>query len=234
MAGYVRESWLIRRFALIAAPVIASEFLWALAGSVYQAIYGRVGTDAVAAVSISATIENIAFVPFSGLAAGAATLIGNSIGAGDETRTPIWARRILLITTALGAVMGGLLLLASRVVPGLYDISPATQAAAAAVMVVMAFTVVQRTSNLVMLAGILRSGGDTRFAAVIDVGAAWLVGIPLAIVLGLVLKLPIQYVVMAVFAEETVKYLLSLRRVLSNRWAHNVVRRGEADTDGPT
>ena len=226
MAGYLRESWLIRRFALIAAPVIASEFLWALAGSVYQAIYGRVGTDAVAAVSISSTIETIAFVPFSGLAAGAATLIGNSIGAGDETRTPAWARRTLVLTTVLGAVMGGLLLLASRFVPGFYDIPPATQAAAAAVMVVMAFTVVQRTSNLVMLAGILRSGGDTRFAAAIDVGAAWLVGIPLAILLGLVLKLPIQYVVMAVFAEETVKYTLSLRRVLSNRWAHNVVRRG--------
>ena len=226
MIGFVRESWLIRRFVLIAAPVVASEFLWALAGSVYQAIYGRMGAGDVAAVSIAATIETIAFVPFSGMAAGVATLIGNSIGVGEEMRSRGDARRTLAITTAMGAVMGGMLLLASRFVPGLYDIAPATQAAATAVMVVMSFTVVQRTSNLVMLAGILRSGGDTRFAALIDVGVAWLVGIPLAILLGLVLKLPIQYVVMAVFAEETVKYALSLRRVLSDRWTNNVVRRG--------
>jgi putative MATE family efflux protein len=224
MAGFARESWLIRRFFLIVSPVIASEFLWALAGSVYQGIYARVSTDAVAAVSISATTESIAFVPFSGVAAGIATILGNNIGAGKTAHTDLYARRTLALTTALGACMGGLLLVASRVVPGLYEVSPQTQASAAAVLVVMAFTVVQRTSNLVMLAGIMRGGGDTRFAAVADVGAAWLVGIPLAALFGLVLRLPIQYVMLAVFMEETVKYALSLWRVLSNRWVHNVVQ----------
>jgi Na+-driven multidrug efflux pump len=224
MAGFLREGWLVRRFFVIVSPVIASEFLWALAGSVYQGIYARVSTDAVAAVSISAVTESIAFVPFSGLAAGIATIIGNNIGAGRTTHTAHYARYTLALTTALGTCMGGLLLLASRFVPGLYSVSPQTQASAAAVMVVMAFTVVQRTSNLVMLAGIMRGGGDTRFAAVADVGAAWLVGIPFAALFGLVLHLPIQYVVLAVFMEETVKYALSLWRVFSNRWVHNVVQ----------
>jgi Na+-driven multidrug efflux pump len=228
LAGFVSEHWLIRRFAVIAAPVIAAEFLWALAGSLYQSIYARVGTDAVAAVNIASTTELIAFVPFSGLTAAVATIIGNSIGAGHESRTGQDARRTLALTAALGACMGGLLLLASRFVPGLYNVSPQTQASAAAVMVVMAFGVVPRTTNLVMLAGILRSGGDTRFAFAIDVGAAWLVGIPLAALLGLVLGLPIQYVVLAALTEESVKCAFSLRRTLSGRWAHNVVRHAEA------
>jgi Na+-driven multidrug efflux pump len=224
MAGFLSERWLVRRFTIIVSPVIASEFLWALAGSVYQGIYARVSTDAVAAVSISATTESIAFVPFSGMAAGIATILGNNIGAGKTAQAAPHARRALALTTALGAGMGGLLLAASRVVPGLYEVSLQTQASAAAVMVVMAFTIVQRTSNLVMLAGIMRGGGDTRFAAVADVGAAWLVGIPFAALFGLVLHLPIQYVVLAVFMEETVKYALSLWRVFSNRWVHNVVQ----------
>jgi putative MATE family efflux protein len=224
LTGFLQEAWLVRRFAVVVIPVIGSEFLWALAGSTYQAIYARVGTGAVAAVSISSTTESIAFVPFSGLAAGVATVIGNNIGARQTRRTSQDARQTLALAAGLGAVMCASLLIASRIVPDLYNVSAETKAAASAVMVVMAFTVVQRTTNLVMLAGIMRGGGDTRFAAAVDVGAAWLIGIPLATLLGLVLHLPIQYVVLAIFAEETVKCALSFSRVMSNRWVHNVVQ----------
>jgi Na+-driven multidrug efflux pump len=95
---------------------------------------------------------------------------------------------------------------------------------AQAVMTIIAFGIFFRGTNLVMLAGILRAGGDTRYAFLADVGTAYFVGIPLAAIGAFVLGLPIQWVYTAAITEEIVKFGLNLRRVLSERWVHNVVR----------
>ncbi len=40
----------------------------------------------------------------------------------------------------------------------------------------------------VTIVGVLRAGGDTRFSMLLDAGTVWLVGVPLALVCGLVLE----------------------------------------------
>jgi putative MATE family efflux protein len=225
MAGFVRERWLVGRFAHVAWPVIVGEFIWALAANTYQLIYARVGTDAVAAVSIAATIENIAFVPFMGLSAAAAVLIGNSIGAGDEGHAEVYARKSFRMILAGAISVGAVIMLASGSVLGLYKVSPATALDAQSVLRVMAFGIVVRACNMLMITAVMRAGGDTRYAFAIDVGAAWLVGIPMAMLAAFVLHLPIYLVYLGALMEEVVKFFLALWRMRSGRWVHNVVQR---------
>ena len=81
-----------------------------------------------------------------------------------------------------------------------------------------------RVINLIMVVGVCRNGGDTVFAALIDVLTPWCVGVPLAAVGVLVLKWPIYLVMALVSMEEVVKAAFGIGRLCSGKWLHNLVR----------
>jgi Na+-driven multidrug efflux pump len=79
-----------------------------------------------------------------------------------------------------------------------------------------------RVTNMVIIIGVLRAGGDTRFSMFLDAGTVWFVGVPLAVLGGLVLHLPVYFVYMMVMAEEAVKYGIGLWRFASKKWIRNL------------
>ncbi len=78
--------------------------------------------------------------------------------------------------------------------------------------------------NSTIIVGILRGGGDTKYALYIDVAALWLIAVPLSYFGGLVLGLPVYLVYLLASSEEFIKLLFGLKRVLSNKWINNVVK----------
>ena len=224
LAGFLKEGWLIRRFVRTSSPVILGEVGWALASTTYQFIYARVGTAAIASVSIAATVENIALMAGISLTAASATMVGNRIGAGDEAIAAGYAHRFLAWAAVVGVAVGMAVVAVSGIVVSLYQVSPQTAREAQLVMALMAIGIFFKTGNFPMLAGIMRGGGDTRFAFAVDVGGAWLVGIPLAALAAFGLGLPVPLVYAGVLGEEAAKYFVCLWRIRSKRWIHNVVR----------
>jgi Na+-driven multidrug efflux pump len=92
-------------------------------------------------------------------------------------------------------------------------------------MTVIALALWIKASNMTMIIGILRSGGDTHFAFVADTVAVWLAGVPLAFAGAFYFRLPIYWVVLLVVAgDELLRFSLSLWRVRSGRWINNVVQ----------
>jgi Na+-driven multidrug efflux pump len=81
---------------------------------------------------------------------------------------------------------------------------------------------VVKTVNIHVIVGILRGGGDTRYALVIDIVPLWLIGVPAAIISGLILGLPAPLVYLALNLEELTRSILSWRRVVSDRWIHDL------------
>ena len=104
----------------------------------------------------------------------------------------------------------------------LYKVSADTIEYAHNILIIMACTLSIRSSNLLMLIGILRSGGDTRYAFFIDAGAIWCIGVPLAFIGAFGLHLPVHWVYLMVMTEEVVKLLLGLQRFFSQRWVHTL------------
>jgi Na+-driven multidrug efflux pump len=76
--------------------------------------------------------------------------------------------------------------------------------------------------NLHSIVGILRSGGDTRTSLFLELTSVWFVGVPLALFGGLVLHMPIYYLYLLISLEEIYKMLLSLLRIRSERWIHDL------------
>ena len=77
--------------------------------------------------------------------------------------------------------------------------------------------------NVSLITGILRAGGDVRYAMVTEVSAIWLVSIPLVFISALLLQLPAYFVVLFAQAEDLVKAVILTRRFRSQKWVNNKV-----------
>ena len=57
----------VKKFFATASPVIANEFIWGLGVTMYSLAYGRMGDNAVAAITVATTIQDIMSVLFLSL-----------------------------------------------------------------------------------------------------------------------------------------------------------------------
>lgn len=206
-----------------ALPALANEMFWSLGITAYNAIYARIGTDAIAAVNVNATIEELGFVVFIGLGNACAVMVGNRIGAGNRDEAYEIVRRVIILGIAFACLVGGLVILSSEAVVGLYDLSASGENNVRWLLVVMACFLWIRMFNFSTFIGAFRAGGDTRFALLMEICSIWLIGVPSAYIGAFVLHLPVYYVYMMVMLEEVVKALVSAWRFRSRRWIHDLV-----------
>ena len=212
------------------APVVLNEVIWSFGITTYNAVYAHIGTDAIAAVNISSTIENLAFVMFIGVGNACAIMVGKQIGSEDEETAYQYAGRSIVMAIGGAVVMGLLVVLFSDLILSLYNISEGALSLAHNILLVSAATLWIRATNMTTFVGILRSGGDTRYALLVELFSIWTIGVPLALIGGFVLHLPVYWVYLMVTAEEFTKFFIGLIRYFSKKWIHNLVRKPETAT----
>ena len=198
--------------------------LWSLGITTYNVIYARIGTQSLASVNIALAVDQIALVIFSGIAHGTAVLVGNWIGAGDDRQAFRYAGRSLVLGALSAVGMGMLVLVFSPIILSFYRVSPEVLDGAQRILRIIALFLWVRASNMVMIVGIFRSGGDTRFSLFLDGVIIWILGVPLTMAAAFWLHLPLQWVYFCVMSEEIVKFSLGLRRYFSRRWIHNLTK----------
>jgi putative MATE family efflux protein len=203
-------------------PVTVNELLWAFGATAYSVIYARIGTEAMAATSIAFSIDQLALVLFFGISNACAILVGNRIGAGEQEMAFRYALRSMGLGISLALVMGGVVLLISRPILTLYKVSPEVLLEARRILTIIACFLWLRISNLIHYVGILRSGGDTRYAFIFDVGTIWLVGVPMAALAAFVLHLPVHWVYLFVMSDELTKSIAGFLRLFSRKWIHDL------------
>ncbi len=220
MFGYSRE-FLVQFFSTT-TPVIANEFIWGLGTTLYSLAYGRMGNDAVAAITIATTIQDIVTVLFQGLSAATAVIMGNEMGAGKLKRAERYAKNFLIlqfIVTILGAVF----CVAIRwQIIGVYNITPEIAESVSRCIIVFALFMPFKMFNYVMVVGILRSGGDTKMCLLLDCSGVWLIGVPMAFLGGLFFKFPIDIVYAMVMLEEVYKAVFGYWRYRQKKWLRNL------------
>jgi Na+-driven multidrug efflux pump len=73
------------------------------------------------------------------------------------------------------------------------------------------------------IAGILRAGGDTKFAMISESLCIWLVAVPLAFFSSLVLHLPIHLALLVTRTENFFRGAILAKRYLSKKWMNTVI-----------
>jgi len=214
----------MRRYFVTVLPVFLNETIWSLGITIYNGIYARISTEALAAINIIGTIEGLAFVVFIGIANASAILIGNKIGAGEEARAMVYARRALILGVAGAFVVGGIMIVSADAILSLYKVSEVVRQYARNILTVVAVVLWVKVSNMNLVVGILRAGGDTRFSLFLDTGTLWLIGIPMALLGAFVLHLPVYWVVVMAASDEITKAAIGLYRFASRKWINNLTR----------
>ncbi|MCK9444167.1 MAG: MATE family efflux transporter [Tissierellaceae bacterium] len=213
----------VGRYLKTTYPVIINEALWALGQVMYTAAYAKIGEESTAAVQVAATIQNVFFVLVRGLANACTVMVGNKIGAGEEEESYHYAIQFLIISTVSGLILGLVLLLTPSITLKLFkNLEPDVYELSKLLLMFMGVFYFIRTFNATLIVGVLRGGGDTSFSMYLEMGAVWLVGVPLAFFGALILKLPVYLVFVLVSTEEIVKAFIGFPRIRSRKWIKNV------------
>lgn len=212
-----------KKVSVTAAPVVANELLWAVGMSCYMIAYGKVGTNAAASVHIANTIQNLFMVINMGLANASAIMIGNEIGRKKTEKAFDYANKFSILGPLSGIIVGlGLYFIAPHIV-SFMNIKPESINDTIRILAVIALYQPIKTFNVIMVVGILRSGGDTLYSFILEIGSVWLIGVPMAFLGAVVFKVPIYYVVAMASVEEIFKFIIGAPRVISKKWLNNVV-----------
>ena len=203
-------------------PVILNELMWSLAVTTYSIVYARIGTPSIAAMNIVGTVDNLALVPFMGLSSAIAIICGHKIGSGEKGAAYRDIGRTLGLTLLFAMLVSGLVFAVKGTVISFYKITPDVALFADRALVVLALCIFIRSLNMILIIGMMRSGGDTRYSLFLDGTIIWILGVPMAVLGAFVLHLPVYWVYLMVMSEELVKCILGLRRYFSRKWIHDL------------
>ena len=202
-----------------ALSVLLNEFFWSVSILIVNMVFGRMGTDNYAALTVERTIEGLVFVFFVGICNACNILVGKSIGAGDHEQGILYSRRFMVLTPIIG-ILAGLLIVALRYpMVGLFDLSETAKQTARTLLVIFAIDSAVRYIPYVEVVGIFRAGGDTRMGLITDVVCHYLFITPAVILAGLVWKLPFipTYIIMLA-VDDISKLIITIPYYRTMRW----------------
>lgn len=213
----------LKRYFSTAAPVIANEFIWGLGVTMYSLVYGRMGDAATAAITITNTVEQVSLVFFFGICHAAAVLLGNELGSNQLKKAEEHAKNYMVMMFILSVIGAIIVFIAKDSVVALFEVSDQVLDYVKLCITVFALYMPIRMLNTLIIVTILRSGGDTKASLILDMTSVWLIGIPMAVLGGLVLELPIYIVYAMILIEEVYKLILSYIRYRQKKWLKNIV-----------
>lgn len=214
----------VRDYVHISAPALLNETIWAIGNLGYNAVFGHISTEAYAAMTVVKSIEDLTTIAIWGLGSSCAVMIGSFIGRGEIERAKDCGRRHLLLTTAISLFIGTLVIALRKPILSLFGVSEAVRAIAASLLIIYALEAALRNLPYMLVCGIFRSGGDTKYGLIVDMVSLYLIGLPLTAFVGLVLHMsvPFTYVVMYL-VEDVFKCIVYGRHFFSNKWIKPVV-----------
>ncbi len=236
MKGPIREFFgfhkeLAVKIVKNAIPTTINETMWGMGTALYIAAFARIGVTEGAAVQACNTINNLFTLAAFSVGDAVLILVGQKLGEGKLDYAYRLAKKLVKIGLIIG-VCGGILLISfGKPLLSLFDFTEQGARYAFFILIVYACAMWLSVYNGIIITGVLRCGGDTRFAMLSEVLCVWCIGVPMAFLTALVLHWPIYLAVLAVKMEEVVKGILLTKRFFSKKWVRNVVSEpgGEAE-----
>ena len=207
-----------RDYLAMIAPILVSEFLWSLGQNVESAVYGHLGTQNLAAYTLTCPIQSLIVGALSGLSAAAGVLIGKRLGRREYDAAYADAKKIMATGLVGAAAVSALLIVLAGQCVELYRVDDEVRTLGRTLLVVFALYAPVKVENMILGGGILKSGGNTRTIMLIDIAGTWGIGIPLCFFAAYVLRWGIVGVYTLLTAEELFRLAVSLAVFKRKKW----------------
>ncbi|MBQ6551350.1 MAG: MATE family efflux transporter [Lachnospiraceae bacterium] len=215
---------LLQDFRKFALPAFLNDVLWGFAYNMNAVIMGRLGTDMVAANSMVVVVRDLLTTVGFGISSAAAIMLGKELGQGQPDVARKDASSLIRVTLMCSAVSGVLLLISFPWIPSLAKVS---EVSAGYMKIMLLMNIPYQTGmllNTLVIASILRCGGDTRYGMILDITTMWGYAVPVGLLTAFVFKLPPLIVYAFMCTDEFVKMPFALWRYRSGKWLRNITR----------
>ncbi|MBO1004761.1 MATE family efflux transporter [Pseudogracilibacillus auburnensis] len=206
------------KFAKMFMPIIVSDGLWGLAGTLCVVFIAKMGTEAMVVIQILSNVQGIIFAIIGGIAAAVGILIGNEVGKGERDRSMVYANYSIVITIVIGVIHAVALYVTAPYIGMLFNISHETYEVTVTVLQLFSIPIIVKFFNFVSCIGIMRSGGDVNYVMKLELLTMWFISVPLVYLGVIVWGLSLPTVIMLMAVEEFVKVMFEYRRMKSRKW----------------
>ena len=204
--------------ASVLLPLFVCEASWSLGENVCAAIYGRMGTEQSAAMTLTAPIQGLAIGALCGLSQAAGVIVGKRLGGEDYDGAYRAAKRLMVYGAVGASVLCAVVLLTSGAYVEIYQVSRTVKRLTRQILFVYALAAPFKVLNMILGGGILRSGRRTAYVMGIDMLGTWGFGVPLGLLGAFVWRLPIASVYLLLSLEECIRFAISMAVFRRKRW----------------
>ena len=209
----------IPKFLGLALPAAGGFAIWSFGILAYQYVFGHMGTQAIAVVTLVHAVEGVLMSVFVGLAIACSIVVGQHLGAGDFLQARREALRNIVLMPVISLAIGLVIIASKSLILGLFfDLPADTRNQANVLLVVLGLLHWLKVANMTMAHGVLRAGGRNMTCLVTDAIGMWGVGIPLVFVAGLIFQWPLVWVFLLAFSEEVSKLFIYVYHFRKGVW----------------
>lgn len=208
----------IKSIISVSIPIVFNEFLWALGTTILFIAYAKLGVAAGVAANISDVLISVSLIIFMGASTTANVLIAQTIGSGNTHKASWVSDQIMQISLLLSLLTTVICFISIKPLLSFYSLDSYTYQITTKVLIVISIAIFFKMINWTIIIGILRAGGDTKWAFLIDVTPLFVYAIPIAFFASMYLKLDIYMVVLLANIEEIIKIIIGLARYRSKKW----------------
>ena len=217
-----RTPFNLRQYAVMLMPVLVCEFLWSLGENVYSVIYGHLGTEACAAMTLINPIQGLMIGALCGLSQAAGIIIGKRLGEKNFDSAYSASKRLILYGFIGSAVLSVLIALTSALYVELYQVEDTVKLLTRQILLAYAIIAPFKVLNMIVSGGIIRSGGKTKYVMMIDLIGTWCFGVPLGLLAAFVFNLSIPYVYFILSLEECIRFGISIIVLRRKKWMQSL------------
>ena len=231
--GYIHPNWsrffrrnklLFGDFQRCALPLLGACLFWGIGFTSYSAFMGHLGTDATAANSIAAVVRDLVCCLCNGLASGGGILVGNELGAGKLEVGKRYGDRLVKIAFLTGFLSTAIMLAVTPFVTSFVKMTEQAERYLIGMMIIMAFYMIGRTVNTIIINGIFAAGGDTMFDMYSLAVCMWGIAIPLAVAGTFFLNWPVPVVYACTCLDEVGKIPWVMYHYRKYKWVKDLTR----------
>ena len=211
-----------KQYLAMLLPVLLCEFMWSLGENVYASIYGHIGTDAGAAMTLINPIQGLMTGALCGLSQAAGVIVGKRLGNREYDEAYRASGKLIRYGFLATVTLSVLIVLTRSLYVRIYSVSDSVRQLTVQILLAYALVAPFKVQNMILGGGILRSGGKTKYSMAIDLIGTWGFGVPLGLLAAFALRLSIPYVYFLLSLEECIRFAISLVVFRRKRWMQSL------------
>lgn len=215
---------LTKDFLKCAGPLVGAYLFWGVGFTSYTAFVGHLGADAAAANSVAAVVRDLMCCFCEGIAAGGGIMVGNELGAGRLELGKLYGDRCMKLSYLTGFACTLIMAACTPLIMRFVKLNEGARGYLTGMMLIMAFYMIGRCVNTVVINGVFSAGGDTLFDMYSLAVCMWGIAVPLAALGTFVFHWPVLAVYACTCLDEVGKIPWVMLHYRKYKWVRNLTR----------